>query len=229
MNRAEFMRELESLLHDISDAERVEALKYYNDYFDDAGEDNEGAVIKELGSPWRVAGIIRESIDGKDTTKSDWSTSGGEFTEKGYEDHRYEEVHDMPQTIHKRTYDPRSRRLLLIIACIFAIPLIPIGLGGLGTVFGIIIALIAIFFSIGIVSVALMIGGVVTFIVGLTRTAIWLPEAIATCGAGLILFAVGLVLLAASIFVYKKAIPGFIRWVVGIGRRLLKRGGERNE
>jgi len=222
MNRAEFMRELESLLQDISETERAEALKYYNDYFDDAGEANEGVVIRELGSPWRVAGMIRESAGSKDT-------SAGEFTEQGYEDHRYEEARDMPQTTRKRAYDPRSRRLLLIIACIFAIPLIPIGLGGLGTVFGIIIALIVIFFSIGIVSVALMIGGVVTFMVGLTRTVVWLPEAIATCGAGLILFAVGLFLLAVSIFVYKKAIPGIIRWVVGIGKRLLKKGGEHSE
>ena len=226
MNRAEFMKELESLLQDISEAERAEALQYYNDYFDDAGKDNEDIIIRELGSPWRVAGIIRESIDG---TAGDRGTSAGEFTEQGYEDHRYEKTPDMPQTVHKKDYDPKSRRLLLIIVAVFAIALLPIRLGGLGTVFGVIVALIAIFFFIGIVSVALMIGGGITFIVGLTRAVVWLPEAIVTCGMGLILFAVGLVLLAVSIFVYKKVIPGIVRWAVSIGRRFLKRGGERDE
>ena len=37
MNRIEFMTELAALLQDISAEERIEAMQYYNDYFDDAG------------------------------------------------------------------------------------------------------------------------------------------------------------------------------------------------
>lgn len=47
MNRKEFMERLERLLWNISDSEREEALQYYNDYFDDAGEENEAKVIEE--------------------------------------------------------------------------------------------------------------------------------------------------------------------------------------
>ena len=35
MNRTEFMRQLESLLQNISATEREEALQYYNEYFND--------------------------------------------------------------------------------------------------------------------------------------------------------------------------------------------------
>ena len=59
MNREEFMRQLERLLQDISESERREALEYYNSYFDDAGEENESRVIQELGSPGKVAAIIK--------------------------------------------------------------------------------------------------------------------------------------------------------------------------
>ena len=45
MNRAAFMQQLENLLQNISVAERQEALQYYNDYFDDAGVENEEEVI----------------------------------------------------------------------------------------------------------------------------------------------------------------------------------------
>ena len=38
MNRIEFMKQLEKLLGDISESERQEALDFYNNYFDDAGE-----------------------------------------------------------------------------------------------------------------------------------------------------------------------------------------------
>lgn len=60
MNRAEFMRQLESMLQGISPTEREEALQYYNDYFDDAGEENEKAVIEALGNPARVAENIKK-------------------------------------------------------------------------------------------------------------------------------------------------------------------------
>lgn len=50
MNRKQFMEQLERLLSDISEAERQEALEYYEGYFDDAGPENEGEVIRELGN-----------------------------------------------------------------------------------------------------------------------------------------------------------------------------------
>lgn len=46
MNRIEFMTELASLLQDVPVEERKEAMQYYNDYFDDAGEENEQQVIE---------------------------------------------------------------------------------------------------------------------------------------------------------------------------------------
>ena len=41
MNRMQFMRELSHLLSDISEAEREEALEYYENYFEDAGAERE--------------------------------------------------------------------------------------------------------------------------------------------------------------------------------------------
>ena len=49
MNREEFMAKLKALLGDIPADEREEALQYYEDYFDDAGADNEAEVIREPG------------------------------------------------------------------------------------------------------------------------------------------------------------------------------------
>ena len=55
MNKGEFMRELEYLLQDISDEDKKDAIAYYEDYLEEAGEENEEAVILEFGSPERVA------------------------------------------------------------------------------------------------------------------------------------------------------------------------------
>lgn len=64
MNRTEFMRQLESLLGTIPEQERSEALQYYNDYFDDAGSENEQSVITALGNPARVAENIKRELTG---------------------------------------------------------------------------------------------------------------------------------------------------------------------
>ena len=83
MNRIQFMLELAALLQDISVEERTEAMKYYNDYFDEAGEENEAEIIRELGSPAKVAAEIKAGLGGK-------AGEEGEFRETGYTDTRFE-------------------------------------------------------------------------------------------------------------------------------------------
>ena len=55
-------QELEKLLADISETERQDALDFYNSYFDDAGAENEASVLRELGSPEKVAAIIKADL-----------------------------------------------------------------------------------------------------------------------------------------------------------------------
>ena len=63
MNRQEFMERLENLLQNIPEQERVEAIQYYNDYFEDAGEENEQAVLDALGTPAQVAENIKRDMN----------------------------------------------------------------------------------------------------------------------------------------------------------------------
>jgi len=58
MNRNEFIKELKKKLRKLPFDEIKEAVDYYEGYFNDAGEDNEQAVLAELGSPAAVASHI---------------------------------------------------------------------------------------------------------------------------------------------------------------------------
>ena len=58
MTRNEFIAELRGRLAVLPPEERENALQYYEEYFDDAGPENEQAVIQELGSPENVANRI---------------------------------------------------------------------------------------------------------------------------------------------------------------------------
>lgn len=63
MNKSDFLQQLEQELAGVSPDERVAALQYYNEYFDDAGIEQEDEVIQELDSPQKIAADIRAASD----------------------------------------------------------------------------------------------------------------------------------------------------------------------
>lgn len=97
MGRREFMETLTILLGSLSPEERDEALQYYEDYFEEAGADNEEEVIRKLGSPQKVAAMIQAG-------QEECERENGEFTEYGYADERFEEK-DTPARREESTSD----------------------------------------------------------------------------------------------------------------------------
>mgnify|MGYP000591646475 CR=1 FL=1 len=81
MNRIEFMNQLKDLLREI---QQKSERKHYSimKIFADAGEEHEAEVIRELGSPQKVAATIKADL-------KCGSTDAGLFTECGYEDERF--------------------------------------------------------------------------------------------------------------------------------------------
>ena len=76
MSKKEFLDQLAYLLQDIAPEERDDAIGYYVDYFEEAGPEREQQVIEELGSPEKIAAMIRDSLNG--------TTGEDEYTENGY-------------------------------------------------------------------------------------------------------------------------------------------------
>lgn len=108
MRRDEFIRELEYLLQDIPDEDKADAIAYYRDYLEEAGPEKEEEVIRDFGSPERVAAIIRSDLNGS-------LEDGGEFTEKGYEDERFREPNfqlvkrrDLPEQVEEGNRESRG-------------------------------------------------------------------------------------------------------------------------
>lgn len=236
MSRKEFMEELENLLGNIQDSEREEALQYYNDYFDEAGEENEDDVIRELGTPAKVAAIIKTSLQENEN-------ESGEFTERGYSDPRFTinyEVIDNNESDNKdgtnhRTYT-RERKAtkeasggkiaLIVILCLLAIP---VGLPLLGSLFGLAMAIIgvmiALFVTIVALAVSLCIGGVVVFGVGFVSLFTTPVAGVFSCGVGLMLVGIGVLFVLLSAQICCKLIPWLIRSFVNLCRVPLRRRG----
>lgn len=226
MNRVEFMKELEHLLSDISDAELKEALQYYNDYLDDAGEDNEEEVIESLGSPDKVAANIKAGLSGNED---------GEFTETGYKDCKEEQENTITQwqSCSKTDNNGSGRTkshifgkdmsgammVLLIIVCVlFGPAIIGVAIGALATVFGILAAVLAVvvatFAIVVSLAVALTVTGILVFVMGIIHI---FTKPVGGClllGLGILCFGVGLFFTAITVWSIAKAIPALIRFTV---------------
>lgn len=175
MNRIEFMTELASLLQDIPVEERKDAMQYYNDYFDDAGEEQEQQVIEELESPAKVAEKIKADMAGfrEEETKPNMPATKEQTRQQG--EQRQSQT---GQQNHQQTPPPgqqsqpksdRTLKIILIIALILlALPiLLPLGAGLLCMALGIVISLFAVFLGLVIAAVVVVITGVALFISGL--------------------------------------------------------------
>ncbi|MFT9816342.1 DUF1700 domain-containing protein [Lysinibacillus sp. NPDC056185] len=75
MNRASYLKKLRGKLQRLPAHEIDAALAYYEEYFDEAGEENEQRVIQQLGSPSHVASQIMADYALKDIEATSNSTS----------------------------------------------------------------------------------------------------------------------------------------------------------
>ena len=126
MDRAEFLNRLEAQLLDVPQAEREEALQYYEDYLNDAGDAGDFDILQELGTPEEVADSIRSGLgqdssgvgersydsqssrsgqageNRQDSSRSGQAGDSGYFSENGYVDRepQKEELQRVKQPAH---------------------------------------------------------------------------------------------------------------------------------
>lgn len=222
MNREEFLKELSYLLQDISEQERNEALQYYEDYFDDAGEENEEKVILELGDPSRIAAVIKDGLKGKFEENIQSGNDG--FENSDYRS-QYEVVdHDHPRKSNNSRWgslkekwnqlENRDRILLIIIAVIAIVPFSFPFMGVVGGLFGIAFAvgltLFMFIFGFWILTVLFYIIGIIAIIVGISHLFITFGTGLIYLGVGVLLIAFGQIFSQIAKWFSKTLIPSIV-------------------
>lgn len=217
MNRLDFMKKLEELLADIQPGEREEALKYYNDYLDDAGVENEEEVLRSLGSPEKVAANIKAGLG---------STESGEFTENGYRDMEKEPGNDVAVRGHHSDTVSAGRILLIILCVIFSPFLLGIGAMVFSLIVSVLCLLFALFCILAAVTFALLVSGVVFLGSGIAKLFVSPWGGLLLIGAGLVSIGLGLLFLILTVWTVRKPVPGLFRGIVDICSRLIHRKGK---
>ncbi len=197
MNRKEFLRKLQMELYKLPRHEIDDAIAYYNEYFEEAGPEQEQDVIRELGTPSKIATQIKadyavrqlESMESRESKKPNG----------GYRDDRPEKA---PGKLSAAWWV-----VIGIAGGIFAAPVaIPVAFVLAALLVTVFIGIIVLLISVFITAVVLIITSIIAVIFGLTLLATSAPLAILIIGLGLMgislmaLLTVGIVALTNLFF-----------------------------
>ena len=181
MNKGDYLSELHKYLADMPEAERDSAMRFYMEYFDDAGEENEQSVMIQLGTPRQLADqLLGESTPSRAA----------------------ERTAEVVQKIRTTKKSP-----LTWVAIVLGSPIwLPLAGAGLG----LLIAALAVMFSLMLVllilaalppvlSASLMLGGAYLIINGFAVLWQHFPTTMVLVGAGIAMGALGALTLQPSL------------------------------
>ena len=224
MNRIEFMKQLESLLQNVSQTEREEALQYYNDYFDDAGPENEKEVIEALGNPARVAENIKRDLMGNGEVKA--KASDRALVEYGKAQNTTQSK-SQEENKSGKTGLPTWAIVLLVILLVFASPaLLGAGVGVLGVLVGVLVSWFCIIFGFGVAAIVLFIVMFALIVLGIVCIFIDPLVGVSLVGGGLLCGGIGLLFLMLTVAMGGIATPAVCKGIAGLFKRKSAEGKE---
>ena len=230
MTREEFLRRLNELLSDVTDEERAEAIRFYEEYLDDAGPQQEAQVLAELGSPEKVAAIIRANVPGsrvqQETAAQEAQAAGpaGSGVPPASSAAAGASI-PLPPYARPGAAQPApprkgmSDRTILLI--ILAVVLFPLWIGLAGTVFGILMGLVgaALGLFFGGVATVVSIVAVLTANTPAAFAAGW-PTGLFMVGLCLLGLALGIALIAVAVWLVAWLLPACWRLILRAWRAL---------
>lgn len=167
MTRNEFFTRLEAGLERVPPEEAAEAVRYYNEYFDDAGPERVQQVLEELGPPEKIAQQICAEHMVKDIV-----------------------VEDAPQQ------PPKKKGLAAVwiaVLAVFASPIaLPLAVAVAAVALAMVVVVLCILLVPFLVALGLLAGGLFGVVIGISVLGTHVPTGLYAIGQGLALSGIGL-------------------------------------
>ena len=218
MTKFEFIAELRARLVALTNEEREAAVKYYDEFFDDAGPENEQEVIKTLVSPQKVAEQIIEDYNKTETSSTEYipSDPSRPISNNQQTQNNTQYTANTGTIETKKQMSGGAKALLIVLVIIF----FPAIIGILGALFGILIGIGATIFGLWIafasVVLALIFAGIACVIGGIGATFADPIIGLGCIGVGLIIGGIGIFLLIPFLWITTKAIPAIFKCIVNL-------------
>ncbi len=223
MTSAEYLYDLRKRLRKLPPQEVDQAMRYYEEYFAEAGPEGEAEIINRLGTPAQVASAIISDYALKDMGSTGASVNAGVAGSTGGAEGfaGNPTAHNASQPVRKSS---SLKTMWIVILAVLASPIaIPVAIALLFVVFAVLIALFCVFLALFVSALVMAVTGLVA--VGLSIVALFSQpiDALAMMGVGLICASLGLALGIGTIKLCQLTIKG-ITWI--FARILGKKGGQ---
>lgn len=224
MNRSDFILRLEQALGGMPEEERRRAVEYYENYFDEAGPENEADVLRTLGAPEKVAAdILREFRDvggpAAAGQNQEHDTQSGKKRVESYAARAKDRFQSM---------DNGQKALAVLLAVIAVVCVVPLCVGIVGGIGGILLGLLcavaAVFCIVPALDIAAW-GCAIGFAVAAGYAAVnkTSAETVLLIGLALISMACGILLWKLTVYLFRTVFPNVFKSIVAFIRRIFHR------
>ena len=196
MTRNEFLAELKKHLQSLAEAEQEEAIRYYEEYFDDAGPENEARVIEELGSP---AELARDIIANSTFSIAKTSAQQAEGEAKGRQFKRIG-----PEVKQKSTGGKALFWALVILSSVIWLPLL---FGAVVTVLALLFSVVVTVLALAVACIAMLVQFFMALFLGIPLLATSLPDGLLLVGMALLDLGGMLLIGSVTVLCFKYLIP----------------------
>lgn len=234
MNKENFLRDLRRFLSDLPEEEREQAVKYYEDYFEDAGPENEEQVIQELGNPVDIAKQIKavnpdrieygQGTDFRHSAHYPEVSNGADFRYESGQQTGYSQNSSSGQrTGEKKKWTQDSGKVTLVV--ILAILAIPVGIPIASAAFSIFLTILSVIAGLTVAELLLGIGFAVGGLISTIASFFLLPAGsianfILLLGIGLSFLSLGIMLFWLGVVFCAKFYPAFFKGLAGLCQSL---------
>lgn len=215
MNRQQFLDQLAAELSSLAPEERDEAMKFYVEYLDEAGPEKEAEVLNELGSPQKVAAIIRANLGVSDSAPEKEKVPQPELTLEGPDWSRKTSGPAAGQTGNSAQRAQNNNRVLLVLLLVFTSPL---WIGVLGGLFGVVLGVAGGILGVIIGGVSAVVGGAIALVVSLFFLVSNPADGMVCMALSMASIALGILVTSGCIWAVRRFVP----WVVNLVRRLVR-------
>lgn len=192
MTKTEYMKQLQNKLKRLPKEDYDKAIEYYEEYFADAGVENEEQAIEDLGNPQEAADqIIREfAIDNGKSEKA------------------------------KKDVKKGFSQVWVVVLALCASPIaLPLLIAIIAVLFALGVMAVAFFFSFGLAGITLVLSGILSLAGIITAFSQSFPIALICLGTGCVLVSLGILIIYSAYLSLRKFLYWI---VVTFGKRIAK-------
>lgn len=257
MNKEEYLQELRKNLKILKQTDRDEAIEFYEEYFDEAGVENEAKVIEELGEPKALAKkILVDVVDRQYAPEEESSNlipapviptqaeqipnqqnvqfaSGEVPYQQGpqFQPNAQYQANAQYQPNQPQTEQKKSssfKKLLIVLAAVFALPLSPVLIALIIVALTLVFVAYIVLISLILAAGAFIVSGLASLIAGIFVVFASPFGGMAVMGTGLTMFGVGTLMMIGTVALFRLLTDGLANLLGKLVHRKNKKNNQQN-